>query len=643
MILTRTSYQSRPFYQQRRFSRTPTRSFQTKPSYTESRPYNPNYECKICKKKGLHFTPECPTIECNRCGKKGHIGPKCNDETYLSLKTLRCGCNGSEITGSGYDTHCCICKQVTPLTQMEPSDNKIRARCGKCAQNMKDSNTQTGSKRNCNTQSELTSPRPGKISRESTPIEDPMEGMDLDGNGTTSYAEIVSRPIVSEITITEEQLTKPKKYFINQCEKCNRTGKGMNSVTLLRYHKYWNHENKRIEIQELNICEKCIEKDEREILNENMAHKVEYCHRCGEKGSRSDMQNRFEGYDTVYYCDLNCQYAQMIIYEMGELRDQDKIENLIRKYTTSTKYAGSSYGSVTDYSIKERLNVTRKGKEPEPLLHEEDIRERLCGPADEIIVQNQKEDNNKIRDEILKQLGVKSITLKNDNYENEKDQIIAQKIEQIIGEKVVEKENAPEGLEYYRTAYDFQQKQLESLKQEREIFTKRQQELNNTIARQNMAIESLNEQLEQRQVLYDEEWKNVERLIKEVKHLTKKGNKYLTKYTDKIQEQQDQINRQQEHNDRLMEDNERGFQMNQQILKDNKNLTEIKNELNRKEKDLQKELEKRDKDLREYAKLTEQWEQMNKDIGEPMYFEPLTPQSQELYNDMIKEIDNICV
>src|SRR5213082_2271565 len=121
----------------------------------------------------------------------------------------------------------------------------------------------------------------------------------------------------------------------------------------------------------------------------------------------------------VEYCNLNCQYAQMIIYEIGELQDQDKIDTLIKRYTTSTKYAGSSYGSVTEDSIREKLNFpTRKGKELEPLLREknikqeEDIRERLNGPVDEIIVQNQKEDNDKIRNEILAQLGIKPITLK---------------------------------------------------------------------------------------------------------------------------------------------------------------------------------------------------------------------------------------
>ena len=53
--------------------------------------------------------------------------------------------------------------------------------------------------------------------------------------------------------------------------------------------------------------------------------------------------------------------------------------------------------------------------------------------------------------------------LKDDDYENEKNQIIVQKIEQVIEKRIIKKENAPEGLEYYRMVYDFQQKQLESL------------------------------------------------------------------------------------------------------------------------------------------------------------------------------------
>ena len=39
--------------------------------------------------------------------------------------------------------------------------------------------------------------------------------------------------------------------------------------------------------------------------------------------------------------------------------------------------------------------------------------------------------------------------IKDDDYENEKNQIIVQKIEQVIEERIIKKENAPEGLEYY--------------------------------------------------------------------------------------------------------------------------------------------------------------------------------------------------
>ena len=84
--------------------------------------------------------------------------------------------------------------------------------------------------------------------------------------------------------------------------------------------------------------------------------------------------------------------------------------------------------------------------------------------------------------------------LKDDDYENEKNQDLIIKIEQVIKEKIVEKENVPEGLEYYRTAYDFQQKQLESLKQERDYFTKRQQELNNAYDFQQKQLESLKQE-----------------------------------------------------------------------------------------------------------------------------------------------------
>jgi len=109
------------------------------------KPSNRNYRCKKCEETGSHFTEHCPRNKCNRCGNMGHIGRNCMNETYQSLRNYNCGCNKKQITGSGYDTHCCICKERTPLTEMEISYNKKRARCRQCTEK---NHRNTGSKRN---------------------------------------------------------------------------------------------------------------------------------------------------------------------------------------------------------------------------------------------------------------------------------------------------------------------------------------------------------------------------------------------------------------------------------------------------------------------------------------------------------------
>ena len=71
------------------------------------------------------------------------------------------------------------------------------------------------------------------------------------------------------------------------------------------------------------------------------------------------------------------------------------------------------------------------------------------------------------------QLGIDPITLSNDNMRKnalEKDLLIEKKINEIIDQKIIEKENAPKGLEYYKTGFDFQSKQLESITQERDLL-----------------------------------------------------------------------------------------------------------------------------------------------------------------------------
>ena len=374
---------------QRSYSRTPrTSRINSKSDSRLLKPTNRNYKCKECHKND-HFTQQCPRIKCNRCGKNGHIGLNCQDKTYISLKYLHCGCARNELTGTGFDTHCCICKERTPLTNMEISDNEKRARCNKCAEKMK---AETGTKRKENTQSRPGSPtseRPDKVSRTSTPNnniedlfedDDPMESIDLQGTQqetnelSLSYADVIKRSQKENIQ-EQDQGQSSKKTFTNVCEDCGRRGKGINSVTLLHKQQYWNYENQRIEVRDINLCNKCTDRCEREIFKEKGTYKEQYCNRCNTKGTRSEMINRMEGYVTKYYCDLNCQYAQMIINEVGEdLRNQERIDVLINRYTNGTRYAGSSYGSITRSNIFKALYGSKK--EEEPMKYDE-VREEL--------------------------------------------------------------------------------------------------------------------------------------------------------------------------------------------------------------------------------------------------------------------------
>src|SRR5436190_3431455 len=64
---------------------------------------------------------------------------------------------------------------------------------------------------------------------------------------------------------------------------------------------------------------------------------------------------------TNFYCDLNCQYANMIRKE-GNI-DGKRLETLLGKYIMSTKYAGSSYNCVTREEILNQLNNTEELKQ----------------------------------------------------------------------------------------------------------------------------------------------------------------------------------------------------------------------------------------------------------------------------------------
>jgi hypothetical protein len=82
------------------------------------------------------------------------------------------------------------------------------------------------------------------------------------------------------------------------------------------------------------------------IIQEETNH--ESCKNCKFEDERSAMYSRLEGYNTVYYCSMACQYAMMTCQEMkrkmdeGQIPTRDKIneafQKLLHKYAYSTKY-----------------------------------------------------------------------------------------------------------------------------------------------------------------------------------------------------------------------------------------------------------------------------------------------------------------
>jgi hypothetical protein len=107
-----------------------------------------------CEETIKYYTrnPRCPSrARCNRCGMQGHYTKFCINKTYWANRTYKCGCHPRDIkvkrselsaqwrrNGSPgenpirFETHCCLCKDPHKITDMEPSDNKLRVRCNKC-------------------------------------------------------------------------------------------------------------------------------------------------------------------------------------------------------------------------------------------------------------------------------------------------------------------------------------------------------------------------------------------------------------------------------------------------------------------------------------------------------------------------------
>ena len=213
----------------------------------------------------------------------------------------------------------------------------------------------------------------------------------------------------------------------------------------------------------------------------------------------------------------------------------------------------------------------------------------------------------------------------------------------MVNQEVQERNSAIGGLDYYKIGFEFQQRQIELLKIDKErleILLKRNDELNDTIARQNIVIEELDQQLQCGKSQYDMIYKYYTETYKYTGYLINKGNNLLTKYYEKTLEQQDQLSQ-------ITTKNENQETTLQNLTAKHNNLEYDHKQLQRSFNTLKRNHEKAQQDLNEYNLLAQQWEkehdlfinQQNNLFLEDDYLQPLTPNSQELLNEICENFE----
>ncbi len=442
--------------------------------------------CSNCNQPG-HTFHECPKTMCNRCGEMGHIGKFCNDRTYLSLKNFQCGCNPTRILtrrdNNKIDTHCCVCNKKELLTRMEKSVQGTKARCRECADK---------AERNDRGKRMLTPPMsPRETKRITTPTPyDAMMELTLEEerkNGETSkshktYAESVREGL--ERAVEKKELTKEEAFptvGING-------GKSLLTISKLQERAA----------------------KDAGIIQEEISH--ETCKNCKFEDEKSAMYSRLEGYNTVYYCSMACQYAMMVCQEMrrkmdeGELPTRNEIDKALQKLLHKFAYS-TRYGKADKESIVEAL-------------YKRPIDEQACW---------QKAAQEHIKKE-------------------------AEKLAEVMAEDmVIEHENAPDGLEYYKTMDRWNKREIEQMKEENKKLQEEVERLKKELEEVKFVNGTLNEGAKTNQNL-------LELLRKEIKEIKTKNNK------DKSQEVLELQKRNQELNDVIAQQNQSIETQNETIV-----------------------------------------------------------------------------
>src|ERR1043166_7882703 len=237
----------------------------------------------------------------------------------------------------------------------------------------------------------------------------------------------------------------------------------------------------------------------------------ESCKNCKFEDERSAMYSRLEGCNTIYYCSMACQYAMMVCQEMkrkmdeGQISTRDEIDKafqkLLHKYAYSTRYRKADKGSIIEAIFKRPID--------EQAYWQRTVQEHIEKEA-----------------------------------------------EKLAEDIVIEHENAPEGLEYYKTMDRWNKRKIEQLDEENKKLKEEVERLKKE-KRNNRQEEELKKELEK--VKFENgnfvqgartNKDLIDFLEKEIKEMKVKHNK------DKNQEVSELQKRNQELNDVIAQQNQ---------------------------------------------------------------------------------------
>src|SRR5438034_9692337 len=326
----------------------------------------PNRFCHDCNRRHeLHY---CENIRCERCGIRGHQRQVCNNKFYYYNRIYQCGCDAaickrkrSEMRGQ-FGTHCCVCKESCDMSQMEMNYTTHQMRCMRCKE-------LAG-----NNKRQITPPESPKPKRTYTPTPEPDElnidlGESSNQNTQLTYAQIV-RTEVEELPIKSNVSKEEEDRQNIQIERSEEYKKGKDGYPtereIIRLINEDPEDGPRYREKSEMVKGRIIEKWMERILIERgfkqPEEKLETCRTCKKLWERNEMQSRQEGYETSFYCNLECMYASMINQEIiytqtdlvpdGAQKRIEKITQLAERFCYSTKYKGIDFDMQPKTIIK---------------------------------------------------------------------------------------------------------------------------------------------------------------------------------------------------------------------------------------------------------------------------------------------------